>query len=123
MELRGDVSLLPCDGVAELLPVVALAAGGHAGALEAPEAMAARGDLPGDGDRSGIRHFFLSWTKLPHYTLPAFPFMALLLAAWWESGRDCQYRWAGADGDGVAAMVAAWCVPPGAAALRLPTAL
>ena len=27
--------------------------------------------------------FTLSRTKLPHYTLPAFPFLALLLALWW----------------------------------------
>jgi 4-amino-4-deoxy-L-arabinose transferase-like glycosyltransferase len=31
--------------------------------------------------------FTLSRTKLPHYTLPAFPFLALLLAAWWEKAR------------------------------------
>ena len=31
--------------------------------------------------------FTLSRTKLPHYTLPAFPFMALLLAAWWSGER------------------------------------
>jgi hypothetical protein len=31
--------------------------------------------------------FTLSWTKLPHYTLPAFPFMALLLGAWWDKAR------------------------------------
>jgi 4-amino-4-deoxy-L-arabinose transferase-like glycosyltransferase len=36
--------------------------------------------------------FTLSWTKLPHYTLPAFPFMALLLAAWWGSNRDRLFR-------------------------------
>ncbi|MEY5009301.1 MAG: Undecaprenyl phosphate-alpha-4-amino-4-deoxy-L-arabinose arabinosyl transferase [Verrucomicrobiota bacterium] len=29
--------------------------------------------------------FTLSRTKLPHYTLPAFPFLALLLALWWPS--------------------------------------
>ena len=28
--------------------------------------------------------FTLSRTKLPHYTLPAFPFLALLLALWWR---------------------------------------
>ena len=28
--------------------------------------------------------FSLSRTKLPHYTLPAFPFFALLLALWWR---------------------------------------
>ncbi len=31
--------------------------------------------------------FTLSRTKLPHYTLPAFPFMALLMAAWWSARR------------------------------------
>lgn len=31
--------------------------------------------------------FSLSRTKLPHYTLPAFPFMALLLAAWWREAK------------------------------------
>jgi hypothetical protein len=36
--------------------------------------------------------FTLSWTKLPHYTLPAFPFMALLLAAAWK--RDRVFPWA-----------------------------
>ena len=38
--------------------------------------------------------FTLSWTKLPHYTLPAFPFMALLLAAWWGNEREKAFRWA-----------------------------
>jgi 4-amino-4-deoxy-L-arabinose transferase-like glycosyltransferase len=38
--------------------------------------------------------FTLSWTKLPHYTLPAFPFMALLLAAWWGEARTRALRWA-----------------------------
>jgi 4-amino-4-deoxy-L-arabinose transferase-like glycosyltransferase len=28
--------------------------------------------------------FTISRTKLPHYTLPAFPFLALLLALWWR---------------------------------------
>jgi 4-amino-4-deoxy-L-arabinose transferase-like glycosyltransferase len=32
--------------------------------------------------------FTLSRTKLPHYTLPAFPFMALLMAAWWGAERE-----------------------------------
>ena len=36
--------------------------------------------------------FTLSRTKLPHYTLPAFPFMAILLAAWWGDGRDRLFR-------------------------------
>jgi 4-amino-4-deoxy-L-arabinose transferase-like glycosyltransferase len=27
--------------------------------------------------------FTLSWTKLPHYTLPSFPFLSLLLGMWW----------------------------------------
>jgi hypothetical protein len=36
--------------------------------------------------------FTLSRTKLPHYTLPAFPFMALLMAAWWGAGRDRVFR-------------------------------
>ena len=31
--------------------------------------------------------FTLSRTKLPHYTLPAFPFLALLLALWWREHR------------------------------------
>lgn len=31
--------------------------------------------------------FTLSRTKLPHYTLPAFPFLALLLALWWRDHR------------------------------------
>ena len=31
--------------------------------------------------------FTLSRTKLPHYTLPAFPFLALLLALWWRENR------------------------------------
>jgi len=38
--------------------------------------------------------FTLSRTKLPHYTLPAFPFLALLLAAWWGSNRERAFRWA-----------------------------
>jgi 4-amino-4-deoxy-L-arabinose transferase-like glycosyltransferase len=38
--------------------------------------------------------FTLSWTKLPHYTLPAFPFLALLVAAWWGDGREMLFRWA-----------------------------
>lgn len=32
--------------------------------------------------------FTLSRTKLPHYTLPAFPFLALLLARWWGQHRS-----------------------------------
>ena len=32
--------------------------------------------------------FTLSRTKLPHYTLPAFPFLALLLALWWKDNRS-----------------------------------
>ncbi len=31
--------------------------------------------------------FTLSRTKLPHYTLPAFPYLALLLAIWWQEAR------------------------------------
>jgi 4-amino-4-deoxy-L-arabinose transferase-like glycosyltransferase len=31
--------------------------------------------------------FSLSRTKLPHYTLPAFPFLALLLALWWRENK------------------------------------
>ena len=31
--------------------------------------------------------FTLSRTKLPHYTLPAFPYLALLLAVWWKEAR------------------------------------
>jgi 4-amino-4-deoxy-L-arabinose transferase-like glycosyltransferase len=37
--------------------------------------------------------FTLSWTKLPHYTLPAFPFMALLLAGWWGNERARVFCW------------------------------
>ena len=32
--------------------------------------------------------FTLSRTKLPHYTLPALPFLALLLALWWRDNRS-----------------------------------
>jgi 4-amino-4-deoxy-L-arabinose transferase-like glycosyltransferase len=32
--------------------------------------------------------FTVSRTKLPHYTLPAFPFLALLLALWWREARS-----------------------------------
>ncbi len=32
--------------------------------------------------------FTFSRTKLPHYTLPAFPFLALLLAKWWAGHRS-----------------------------------
>jgi 4-amino-4-deoxy-L-arabinose transferase-like glycosyltransferase len=46
--------------------------------------------------------FTLSWTKLPHYTLPAFPFMALLMGAWWGGTREKLFRrvtvWATAVG-------------------------
>jgi 4-amino-4-deoxy-L-arabinose transferase-like glycosyltransferase len=31
--------------------------------------------------------FTLSRTKLPHYTLPAFPYLAILLALWWKNAR------------------------------------
>jgi 4-amino-4-deoxy-L-arabinose transferase-like glycosyltransferase len=31
--------------------------------------------------------FTLSRTKLPHYTLPAFPLLAIVLALWWETHR------------------------------------
>ncbi|MEI6871921.1 MAG: glycosyltransferase family 39 protein [Verrucomicrobiota bacterium] len=34
--------------------------------------------------------FTLSRTKLPHYTLPCFPFLALLLADWWEEHRSAK---------------------------------
>jgi 4-amino-4-deoxy-L-arabinose transferase-like glycosyltransferase len=40
--------------------------------------------------------FTLSWTKLPHYTLPAFPFLALLLAASWLPAPRPLFRWAAA---------------------------
>ena len=37
--------------------------------------------------------FTLSRTKLPHYTLPAFPFLALLLAFWWRENKSAaQFR-------------------------------
>jgi 4-amino-4-deoxy-L-arabinose transferase-like glycosyltransferase len=36
--------------------------------------------------------FTLSWTKLPHYTLPAFPYLALLLGAWWSAERETLFR-------------------------------
>ncbi len=107
----------------KLLPVVALAAGGHDGALEAPEQWRLDETCLVTGIVLVFGIFSLSWTKLPHYTLPAFPFMALLLAAWWDSGRDCQYRWAAA-GTAVAAMVAALVACPLARPLFcLPTAL
>ncbi len=32
--------------------------------------------------------FTLSRTKLPHYTLPCFPFLAVLVACWWEENRN-----------------------------------
>jgi len=38
--------------------------------------------------------FTLSRTKLPHYTLPAFPYLALLLAAWWGKDRERAFQWA-----------------------------
>lgn len=34
--------------------------------------------------------FTLSRTKLPHYTLPAFPYLALLLALWWKENRPAR---------------------------------
>jgi 4-amino-4-deoxy-L-arabinose transferase-like glycosyltransferase len=34
--------------------------------------------------------FTLSRTKLPHYTLPCFPFLALLVACWWEENRSAR---------------------------------
>lgn len=40
--------------------------------------------------------FTLSWTKLPHYTLPAFPFLALLLAASWERVTYPLFQWVAA---------------------------
>jgi 4-amino-4-deoxy-L-arabinose transferase-like glycosyltransferase len=40
--------------------------------------------------------FTLSWTKLPHYTLPAFPFLALLLAASWDRAPRPLFCWAAA---------------------------
>jgi len=56
--------------------------------------------------------FTLSWTKLPHYTLPAFPLMALLLAAWWDrKGRDKAFTVAAA-GMATAALVVALIVCP-----------
>lgn len=38
--------------------------------------------------------FTLSRTKLPHYTLPAFPFLALMLAQWWGEQRERAFLWA-----------------------------
>jgi hypothetical protein len=45
--------------------------------------------------------FTLSRTKLPHYTLPAFPFLALLLALWWRENKPAStafrvVKWTGA---------------------------
>jgi 4-amino-4-deoxy-L-arabinose transferase-like glycosyltransferase len=37
--------------------------------------------------------FTLSWTKLPHYTLPAFPYLALLAAASWARRRPRLFKW------------------------------
>jgi 4-amino-4-deoxy-L-arabinose transferase-like glycosyltransferase len=54
--------------------------------------------------------FTLSWTKLPHYTLPAFPFMALLLGAWWGEERERAFRWAA--GLTAAALLAALAACP-----------
>jgi 4-amino-4-deoxy-L-arabinose transferase-like glycosyltransferase len=34
--------------------------------------------------------FTLSRTKLPHYTLPAFPYLALLVALWWKENRSAR---------------------------------
>jgi 4-amino-4-deoxy-L-arabinose transferase-like glycosyltransferase len=34
--------------------------------------------------------FTVSRTKLPHYTLPALPLLAILLALWWESARSAR---------------------------------
>jgi len=34
--------------------------------------------------------FTLSRTKLPHYTLPAFPYLALLVAFWWKDHRPAR---------------------------------
>jgi hypothetical protein len=56
--------------------------------------------------------FTLSWTKLPHYTLPAFPFMALLMAAWWgRRERDTAFRWMAA-GMASGALVVALAILP-----------
>jgi 4-amino-4-deoxy-L-arabinose transferase-like glycosyltransferase len=55
--------------------------------------------------------FTLSWTKLPHYTLPAFPFMALLLGAWWGETREKAFRVAAA-GMAAAGVLAAVVICP-----------
>jgi 4-amino-4-deoxy-L-arabinose transferase-like glycosyltransferase len=50
----------------------------------------ARGDLENYlliGTALVFAIFTLSRTKLPHYTMPAFPFIALLLAGWWRDHR------------------------------------
>ncbi len=48
--------------------------------------------------------FTLSWTKLPHYTLPAFPYLSLLVAAQWTEAREeVMRKWAwGMAGFGLA---------------------
>jgi 4-amino-4-deoxy-L-arabinose transferase-like glycosyltransferase len=55
--------------------------------------------------------FTLSWTKLPHYILPAFPFMALLMGAWWRPERDPAFRWTAA-GMAAGALVVALAILP-----------
>ena len=55
--------------------------------------------------------FTLSRTKLPHYSLPAFPYLALLLAAWWGKERERTLRWM-AGGTAAAALLLGLVVLP-----------
>ncbi len=51
--------------------------------------------------------FTLSRTKLPHYTLPAFPFLALLFAAWWGQARSSRVLWKTASATATVALLLA----------------
>jgi 4-amino-4-deoxy-L-arabinose transferase-like glycosyltransferase len=56
--------------------------------------------------------FTLSRTKLPHYTLPAFPFLALLLALWWRENKPASAAFRVVKWTGVVLVLVPLCLFP-----------
>lgn len=56
--------------------------------------------------------FTLSRTKLPHYTLPAFPFLALLVALWWRENKPASVAFRVAKWTAVVFTLVPLCIFP-----------